>query len=95
MKDLIFWDKEKIHEPLFTCNLCKSEIMNIINVPFNAEHFPLHTQSTERAVKLVTEASANVCGQERREGFIQTRIESRKAIPSYDVKKNLFKVFHV
>lgn len=48
--------------------------------------FPCHTQGTERCVKLVTEASALVCGEERRDGFIRSRLESRYIMKSFNTK---------
>jgi hypothetical protein len=39
---------------------------------------PSHTQSVERTIKLVTEASEAVCGYERRHGFIKTTIVQRQ-----------------
>ena len=36
--------------------------------------FPCHTQDTERCIRLVTEASAAVCGEAARNGFIRARI---------------------
>src|SRR6218665_2907573 len=39
--------------------------------------FPCHTQCTERCIKLVTQASVAMCGEERRDGFINARLHSR------------------
>jgi hypothetical protein len=39
--------------------------------------YPNHTQCVERHVRLVTEASAAVCGHERRHGFIKSRKAGR------------------
>jgi len=38
--------------------------------------FPCHTHGTERCIKLVMQASAAVCGEERRDGFINARLHS-------------------
>ena len=93
VKELFSWQKETIYEPIFTCSLSKAEVRNIIDSPLNVDYFPLHSQSTKRAVKLVTEASSNVCGSERRDDFFIARIEHRKAVPSYDGKKDMIKMF--
>ena len=45
-------------------------------------------QSVERCVKLVTEASLAVYGQERRHALIVARQASRKDRPSFDVKSD-------
>ena len=52
---------------------------DVIQLP----HFPCHTQSAERCIKLVTEASAAVCGQEQRDGFIRARFESRTIMKTF------------
>ncbi|KAI4458007.1 ubiquitin-conjugating enzyme e2 [Holotrichia oblita] len=38
--------------------------------------FPSHTQSVERCVKLVTEATEKVCGHENRGGYIRATLKS-------------------
>lgn len=48
--------------------------------------FPCHTQGTERCIKLVTQASAAVCGEERRDGFIHARLHSRKIMKRFNNK---------
>ena len=93
-KDVINWEKEEIHEPVFSCSLSTAEIKNIIGTPLQVVGYPLHTQSTERAVKLVTEASCTVCGVKKRHGYILSRVESREDVPAYDAKKNLLSFFN-
>ena len=51
----------------------------------NFSKYP-HTQSVEKCVKLVTEASAAVCGVHARDGFIRVRLESRKVKPCFNTK---------
>ena len=92
-QDLIFWEKETIYEPVFTCNLTKTQVKALIHQPLEVPNYPLHTQSTERAVKMTTEASSAVFGFKKRHGYIMSRIESRKAVSSYDYKKNLINMF--
>ena len=50
-------------------------------------HHLCHNQSVERNVKLVTEASAQVAGFDRRYGVIQRTIKSRKLMKTFDNKK--------
>lgn len=57
--------------------------------------FPCHTQAVERYVKLVMEASAAVCGAESRDGFIQSRLASRKLMPSFNTKSQYNNQQHV
>lgn len=55
---------------------------------FNIPNFSCHTQAVERAVKMVTEASARVCGHERRDGHIRVKIESRKEVTNSNTKSD-------
>jgi len=55
---------------------------------FDIENFPLHTQAVERSIKIVSEASSKVCGSEAREGFIKSRLSSRKNHPVFESKKD-------
>lgn len=92
--DLIEWAKEKITEPPVTMKYSDSEITTKISSGgklFDIEKYPCHTQAVERCVKLVTEASASVCGPDARDGFIRTRIKSRQEIPSFDTKSQYFR----
>ncbi|KAG5896174.1 hypothetical protein JTB14_016949 [Gonioctena quinquepunctata] len=50
--------------------------------------YPCHTQAVERAVKIVTEASAAVCGSENRDGVMRAKLESRGIIPSFGSKQD-------
>ncbi|GBN64988.1 hypothetical protein AVEN_95362-1 [Araneus ventricosus] len=49
--------------------------------------FPSHTQSVERIVKLVTEASRKRFGPQNRDGFIRATLESRKQMSQFESKK--------
>ena len=86
---LIDWTKEDIYEPIFTCDKSKEELEEMIDSLIDAPYFPLHTQSTEQAVKLVTEASASVCGFEGRDGFVKARVKHRKMLPTFSTKKDI------
>ena len=50
--------------------------------------FPCHTQAVERCVKVVTEASAAVCDEKSRDGFIRTRLASRELMPTLESKRD-------
>lgn len=56
----------------------------------NISYFRCHLQAVERHIKLLTKASATVCGQEARDGFIRTKIESRDKLPKFDTKQQFF-----
>lgn len=49
---------------------------------------PCHTQAVERTVKLVTEASQNVFGQEQRHGYILNTLNSRTKLPNFQTKSD-------
>lgn len=49
--------------------------------------FPCHSKSVERTVRLVTEASNSVYGEEKRAVFIRERINSRTEIKKFIRKK--------
>ena len=55
------------------------------------DHYPNHSQSVERVVKLVTDTSYKVCGFARRDRFIQAGIASRNMIPVADTKADYIK----
>ena len=52
----------------------------------NVQRFPCHTQVVERLIKLVTEASSSVCGEEARDGFIRAKLASRSRISKFETK---------
>ena len=56
-------------------------------------HHSCHNQTVERHVKLVTEASAQVTGFERRDGLIRQKIRSRKLLKKLTLKCNFRKMF--
>lgn len=92
--DLIKW--ENVTEPPLTERFSDSMISEAIIDPSiipatilpTIKGFPCHTQATERIVKLVTEASAAVCGPHRRDGLIRNRLESRNLMPVFNTKRD-------
>lgn len=55
---------------------------------FDIMNLPCHTQSVERCVKIVTEASISVCGEQRRNGFIINTLQSRNNMPIFRNKRD-------
>ncbi|KAF0705713.1 Uncharacterized protein FWK35_00035610 [Aphis craccivora] len=91
--ELINWENNQVTEPPITSKIDQEILKQIIGGRnkenyFDIFNFPCHTQAVERSVKLVTEASAAVCGQTRRDGFIRSRIESRRIMPQFYSKKD-------
>ena len=80
-----------ITEPPATMRISDEHLKELIfskEKPSSIPEFPCHTQAVERVIKLVTEASNAVIGKGNREGFIKTRIEGRKRIPTLESKKD-------
>ncbi|KAK4874453.1 hypothetical protein RN001_013813 [Aquatica leii] len=64
------------------------------NVPDNISilKLPCHTQAVERCIRLVTEASSSVCGNEARDGLIRAKLASRSELPKFETKKQFINV---
>jgi len=92
--ELITWENIEVSDPPAFCGIATEEIIKCIadGVAVSwALPFPCHNQSVERCIKLVTEASNSVCGEMEREGFIRSRLESRKILPVFNTKSDYFK----
>ena len=90
---LISWEKTGIQEPVFTCSMTQNEIEYIKKVPLTLPPVKIHTQSTERAVKSVTEAAKAVAGCHARDGYIRARIHHREVLPVFKNKRDILKTF--
>ncbi|QQP41163.1 Uncharacterized protein FKW44_015445 [Caligus rogercresseyi] len=76
INDLISWS-DGVLEPPLTCSLSTLEVKGFINSPMKVPNWPCHTQSIERVVKMVTEASAKYYSQEKRDGAIRAQEASK------------------
>ena len=90
LEELFDWSKEVLHEPLLTCNLSEVEILALKEAPMEVPFFPVHGQSFERTVKMVTEAASQVAGWERRDGHIRVKMKHRKDMPELNQKGHYF-----
>ena len=88
--DLIDWEASFLTEPPLTLEKTDAEISAFRDSPFQVPKYPCHTQAVERAIRLVSEASTAVIGQEARNGFIRQRITARKELPTFETKKEYF-----
>ena len=70
----------------------ESDIESIRDTPLTLKH-PCHDQAVEHHVKLVTKASQNVAGFERRDGMIGQKIKSRCFLKRFDSKKQFVWLF--
>ena len=79
--ELIDWDQEKITEPPLTYKLSNHELIEVMTSKLEIKSYKVHTQSVERAVKLVTQASISVYGPEARDGYVKATVLSRRMMP--------------
>ena len=89
--DLINWQEETITKPPLVSRIPIDELEALSHERKLYDYFPRypsHTQAVERAVKLVTEASASVINDEGRDGYIRNKLNSRRKMPSYDSKRD-------
>ena len=87
---MINWQTIQVTEPPATKKLSTEDIITLVNtkeLPKLIPDFPCHTQAVERLIKLVTEASTSVVGNEARDGYIRNKIEGRKKLPKFETKK--------
>ena len=88
--ELIDWESSKLTEPPLTLSLTEAELLAFKGTPFEVPHYPCHTQAVERGIRLVSQASSSVVGQEARDGFIRQRIQARKELNKFDTKRDFF-----
>lgn len=88
--DIIDWQDTEVSEPPLLADLSVEDIEMFVtsgDVPvIDFQQYPCHTQAVERCVKLVTEASSAVYGQNARDGFIRVRLESRRIMSQFNTK---------
>lgn len=87
LSDLIEWDEA--HEPVVTCRIVSEDLQKVTETPLQVPYLPVHTQSVERCVKLVTTAASSVYGHERRDGFIRAKMAHREMIPVFATKRDM------
>ena len=88
--ELIDWEDTALSEPPLTLSKTNEELLAYKESPLVVPKYPCHTQAVERAVRLVSEASAAVIGQEARDGYIRQRMEARKILPNFETKKEFY-----
>ena len=89
--DLVHWQGIDRYEPPLMKDISDEDIAACVKSNDATRireiaQFPCHTQATERCIRLVTEASAAVCGQAARDGFIRARIKSRTMMKTFETK---------
>ena len=90
LSSLINWQEEGRFEPPCLRNITDDELEQFVESGDSptVPNFPCHTQAVERSIKLVTEASCTVAGEENRDSFIKVRLQSYKEMPVFSSKKD-------
>ena len=91
LQDLINWNLELATEPVFSARLTVRMLEGLKDRPLAIPKYSLHTQSCERAVQLVANASKVVSGQEKRHALIKSQIKHRTKMPILRTKKQFLK----
>ena len=88
---IIDWDNTPVSEPVTTADMTEQVLEKFKSQRFNGIFGMCdnRTQSVERGVKLVTEASRSVLGFERRDGYIKAGIKSRELMPTFNTKHGM------
>ena len=74
---------EELTEPPLTMEIPENELIN-----FEVPKFPCHTQQTERIIRIVSETSQRVIGQESRHGYIVNTMYSRSVTGRFESKQD-------
>ena len=88
LRNLIEW--ENATEPIITCHLTKSQLLEFMRTPMEVEYIPCHTQAIERAVKEVTAAANAVCGEDRRYRFSGEELSILSWCPTSTARRTLW-----
>lgn len=90
MENLISWNNPQ--EPQLTKDMTNDDIRSFSQVPMPAPHFPVHTQTVERCIALLTKACNSVYGYERRDGFMVATMAHRQVLPVFRSKHQIEKM---
>ena len=88
LANLIEW-KEGTTEPVLTCHLTTKQVKQFVVSPMIVPDWPSHTQSVERLVKRVTEASGHVYSHARRDAYIRGQEVSAQLMSSNRSKQDM------
>jgi len=91
--DLVDWSSIERSDPPLMKHISDEKLMalvtsGVVEDDLQIPQLPCHTQSTERCIRLVIEASVAVCGERQRDGFIQAGIESRATVKTFNTKSD-------
>ena len=88
---IIDWSSVRITLPPILNKVTNQELSeklssNSLFLDWEFLKYPWHTIAVERMVKLVTEASCQVCRSDARDGFIRCTLLSRQSMPNFGTK---------
>lgn len=88
--EIIHWQDTAITEPPILSKISNVTFEEAIKTGdiIDIVRFPCHSQAVERSIKLVTEASTSVCGQNQRDGYIRAKLTSQNLMPKFETKKD-------
>lgn len=90
--DMIDWQSCLFNEPPITRGVHEDVLKELVTtgVPSDKRflNYPCHSQTVERYIKVVTEASAVVAGNSSRDGHIRSKLSSLKKMPVFETKKD-------
>ena len=90
--DMVDWQRTPYISPPVLRNISDEtleiKLLSVENQNWEFCKYPCHTVAVERMVQLVTRASSTVCGMKNREDYIRATLESRKAMPQFESKKD-------
>ena len=86
--DIIQWESTAVHQPEIIRRMTDDELEQALDNPVQFPAFPCHTQSVERAVKMVSTVTTQVEGLEARHGQILSVLASRRCRKDFASKKD-------
>ena len=84
---IIDWSKVKLHETRNLQRLTEEDLCAALISPVKYPDFPCHSQSVERCVKLVSEVTKKIFGEENQKASILSIQSCRKSRPAFNSKK--------
>ena len=85
---IIDWESLQLTEPPLTYHLTNDELDKIIDEALTLPPYRSHTQSVERAIKVVSDASGKVYGLAAQQGYIKSKISSRQLYKKMTLRRN-------
>jgi len=89
---MIDWSSCTLSEPPILKHLTDETLEENIKTSAELEEntkFPCHTQGVERLIRLVSQASQKVYGEDARDGYVRATLNARKEVPRFDTKRQV------